>query len=86
MKRDAVAVIARYFPEAAALYAARGWALPRSIGRVYDAGLIERDLGFRCRTDFAAILSALRGGGPLPFEHDPNHASPAQQNSFLACD
>jgi len=86
LKRDAPAVIARYFPDAAQLYADRGWHLPRSIGRVYDAGLIERELGFRCRTDFAAILAALRDGGPLPFGHDPNYASPAQQNSFLACD
>jgi UDP-glucose 4-epimerase len=63
----------------------RGWHLPDSIGRVYDASLIERDLGFRCRTDFAAILSALRDGS-LPFEHDPNYTSPTQQDSFVACD
>ena len=86
LKRDASAVIARLFPEAAALYAARGWALPDSIGRVYDAARIERDLGFRCKTDFAAILAALRDGALLPFGHDPNYTSPAQQNSFLACD
>jgi UDP-glucose 4-epimerase len=86
LKRDARAVIARHFPEAAALYAARGWTLPDSIGRVYDAGLIERDLGFRCKTDFAAILLALRDGAPLPFGHDANYTSPAQQNSFVACD
>ena len=86
LKRDAPAVIARYFPDVAVLYAARGWSLPRSIGRVYDSGLIERDLGFRCQTDFAAILSALRNGAPPPFDHDPNYTSPAQQNSFVACD
>jgi UDP-glucose 4-epimerase len=85
LKRDARAVIAHYFPEAAALYAARGWTLPDSIGRVYDAGLIERDLGFRCRIDFAAVLSALRDGA-LPFAHDANYSSPAQQDSFVACD
>lgn len=78
LKRDAAAVIARHFPEAPALYAARGWVLPRSIGRVYDASLAERALGFRAKTDFAAVLAALRVGGPLPFAHDPGYASPKE--------
>ncbi len=86
LKADAPAVIARLFPEAAALYAERGWSLPASIGRVYDAARIERDLGFRCATDFAAVLTALREGRDHPFEHDPNYTSPAQQDSFVACD
>lgn len=86
LKRDARAVIARYFPDAAALYAARGWMLPTSVGRVYDAGRIERELGFRCKTDFGTILSALRDGAPLPVAHDANYTSPAQQDSFAACD
>ena len=76
LKTDAPAVIARHFPDAASLYAARGWSLPASIGRVYDAAAIERDLGFRCRTDFAAVLAALREGRPLPFTHDPAYTSP----------
>ena len=67
LKRDAAAVIARHFPDAPALFAARGWALPRVIDRIYDPGLIERDLGFCCATDFAALLDCLRNGGPLPF-------------------
>lgn len=79
LKRDAAAVIARAFPEAASLYAARGWTLPASIGRVYDAGLAERVLGFRCETDFAAVLAALRDGGPLPFAHDPAYVSPKER-------
>lgn len=77
LKRDAAAVIARHFPDAPALYAARGWTLPASIGRVYDAGHAARRLGFRCRTDFAAVLAALRDGGALPFAHDPAYVSPA---------
>ena len=76
LKLDAPAVIARHFPEAEALYAARGWRLPASIGRVYDAGLAERALGFRAKTDFAAILSALREKRPLPFAHDPDYLPP----------
>ena len=77
LARDAAAVIARVFPDAPALYAARGWTLPRRIGRVYDASHAERRLGFRARTDFAAILNALRHGAPLPFVHDPGYAGPA---------
>ncbi|MFE1599096.1 NAD-dependent epimerase/dehydratase family protein [Methylobacterium sp. ID0610] len=73
---DAASVVARLFPDAPDLYAARGWQLPRRIGRVYDAGLAERVLGFRCRTDFAAILDALREGRDPPFAHDPAYASP----------
>nr|WP_315383733.1 NAD(P)-dependent oxidoreductase [uncultured Sphingomonas sp.] len=78
LKRDAAAVIARAFPDAPALYAARGWTLPASIGRVYDSSLAERVLGFRCETDFAAVLAALREGAPLPFAHDPGYVSPKE--------
>ena len=76
---DAPAVISRYFPEAAKLYARAGWRLPRRIERVYDPSRIERELGFRCRTDFAAVLRALGRGGPLPFAHDPSYVSPKEQ-------
>jgi len=76
LKRDAPAVIGRYFPEAAALYAAQGWRLPKSIGRVYDASKIRRDLDFRCETDFAAVLAALKLGKPLPFANEPGYSSP----------
>lgn len=78
LKADALAVIARYFPDAPELYTARGWSLPASIGRIYDAGAIERDLGFRCATDFAAVLDSLRAGTPLPFAHDASYVSPQQ--------
>ncbi len=76
LKRDAVAVIARLFPDSPALYAARGWTLPATIGRVYDAGHAERRIGYRASTDFAAILAALREGRELPFAHDPSYTSP----------
>lgn len=77
LKVDAGAVIARYSPDAAALYAARGWTLPASIGRVYDASAMERELGFRCQTDFASVLEALHNGAPMPFAHDATYVSPA---------
>lgn len=78
LKRDALSVIGRHFPDAAAVYEKRGWSLPRSIGRVYDASRIERELGFRCMTDFPAVLEALRAGGPLPFDHDPDYVPPKE--------
>lgn len=73
---DAPAVIARYYPDAEALYQARGWHLPQRIDRVYDPSLAERLLGLRFRTSFATILQAMREGTPLPFQHDPEYVSP----------
>jgi UDP-glucose 4-epimerase len=73
---DAAGVVARYFPDAPALYAARGWRLPERIGRVYDSRLAERAIGFRCETDFGRVLAALRSGGPLPFAHEPDYVPP----------
>jgi hypothetical protein len=46
------------------------------IGRVYDPRHAERRLGFRCETDFAAILAALRDGRDMPFAHDADYISP----------
>lgn len=79
--RDAPAVIARHFPDAATLYARAGWTLPEHVDRIYDPGHAERVLGFRCRTDFAAVLEALRSGAELPFEHDPHYVSPLERTA-----
>lgn len=76
LARDARAVIARHFPDAADLYARHGWLLPERIERVYDPAKAERMLGWRARTDFASVLAALRRGDPLPFAHDPYWISP----------
>jgi nucleoside-diphosphate-sugar epimerase len=73
---DAPAVLARRYPEAAALYAACGWTLPERIERVYDPAKAERLLGWRAETDFAAIMQALRSAQPLPFAHNPDWISP----------
>ncbi|MFS2112265.1 NAD-dependent epimerase/dehydratase family protein [Sphingomonas sp. Sphisp140] len=78
IKIDAPAVIARHFPDAEQLYRMNNWELPRGIGRVYDAALAERRLGFRCETGFAEVLDALRAGRPLPFAHDPAYISPKE--------
>ncbi|UFN50991.1 NAD(P)-dependent oxidoreductase [Roseomonas sp. OT10] len=79
LRRDAAMVVARHFPEAPALYRRRGWSLPPRIGRVYDPGRAERLLGFRCETDFAAVLAALRDDAPLPFAHDADYLSPKER-------
>ncbi|QMW24586.1 NAD-dependent epimerase/dehydratase family protein [Sandaracinobacteroides saxicola] len=76
LKRDAAAVIARHFPDAAALYATRGWTLPASIGRVYDASRAEAVLGFRAVDDFASVLAALRRGEAPPVAHDADYVGP----------
>jgi nucleoside-diphosphate-sugar epimerase len=76
LKTDAAGVIARLFPDAVEVYARQGWRLPRTISRIYDAGLARSRLGFTCDTDFGAILGALRRGQALPFAHDPTFVSP----------
>lgn len=83
LKRDAAAVIRRYYPEAEPFYAARGWKLPEHIGRVYDASRLTRELGFRPATDFGSILTALKTGGPLPFRHDSGYVSPSTLGAAL---
>ena len=79
LMHDAPGVIGRYFPAAPALYQRAGWVLPRRIDRVYVSASAEAKLGFRCRTDFAAVLRALEQGGELPFAHDPSYVSPKER-------
>jgi len=76
---DAPAVIARHFPDAAAIYERAGWRLPQSIERVYDPSLAQCELGFRCRTGFREVLDALRDESPLPFAYDPTYVSPKER-------
>ena len=61
---DAPAVIERRCPGLAQSLAAMGWQLPRSIDRVYDSGLAQRELGF---IPHHGIESCLAGDwDPLP--------------------
>lgn len=82
---DARAVIARHFPDAPELYARMGWTLPVSLDRVYDPSRAGRRLGFRCRTDFRAVLDAIAAGGELPFAHDPAYVSPKERQGEEGC-
>lgn len=84
---DARAVIARHHPDAAEIYAAKGWVLPETIDRVYDPSRAERRFGWRAATDFGSVLAALRDGTELPFAHDPDYISPiiAQEREACMC-
>ena len=73
------AAIARHYPDAAELYAARGWALPDHIDRVYDPTHAAGVLGFRPSLDLSTVLAALRSGADLPFIHDPAYSSPQEK-------
>ncbi|OHD09817.1 NAD-dependent epimerase/dehydratase family protein [Sphingopyxis sp. RIFCSPHIGHO2_12_FULL_65_19] len=85
LARDARAVIARHYPDAADLYAAQGWHLPETIDRVYDPSRAERRFGWRAQSDFGSVLAALRGGDDLPFAHDPDYTSPIVRQERDAC-
>lgn len=78
LARDARTVISRYFPDAADLYARKGWQLPDRIDRVYDSSKAEALLGFRCSVDYARVLEALRNRTELPFDHDPAYVPPKE--------
>ncbi len=76
LKQDARSVIRELYPDAGDAYAAAGWDLPRTIGRVYDGARIVRDLGFRYETTFEAVLAALGRGDVSPVDHDAGYVSP----------
>lgn len=59
---DAPAVVARYFPDYPALYAKLGWTMFDRIDRVYDPSRAYDRMGFRCATDFRAMLDELAAG------------------------
>jgi len=56
LARDAARVIRRRAPALAVMCAARGWPLPASIDRVYDAARAERELGWRARHGHEAVF------------------------------
>ncbi|MBY6261279.1 NAD(P)-dependent oxidoreductase [Azospirillum sp. 412522] len=62
LRRDAAAVVHRLFPDAAALYAARGWRLFPGIDRVYVNRRARDELGWTPRHDFRRMLDSLAAG------------------------
>lgn len=61
---DAPAVIAARAPALAAAFAARGWALPPRIDRVYDAAQAVAKLGWRPRYGFDEVIAQYEAGSP----------------------
>jgi nucleoside-diphosphate-sugar epimerase len=55
---DAPPVLRARAPALVDVFAARGWTLPRTIDRVYDASRACRELGWRPRHGFDAVLDA----------------------------
>jgi UDP-glucose 4-epimerase len=62
LRRDAPSVVRRLFPDADAVYAARGWRMFPSIDRVYVNAKARADLGWRPAYDFRRALDRLAAG------------------------
>jgi UDP-glucose 4-epimerase len=60
LRMNAPEVVQRLFPQCAALFAARGWRLFRTIDRVYVNRLAMAELGWRPKYDFGHVLECLR--------------------------
>ncbi len=65
LRADAAAVAAERAGGWEAEYARRGWRMAASIDRVYDNALARRELGWRPRWDFAAVVARLKETGDL---------------------
>ena len=60
LKTDPKAAIQRHYPDAAQVFAARQWAFPSSIDRVYVVDKAERLLGYAPQHNFGELLAAGR--------------------------
>jgi nucleoside-diphosphate-sugar epimerase len=65
LRADAAAVARERVPGWEDEYARRGWRMVSGIDRVYDNGLARRELGWRPKWDFAAIVARLRETGDI---------------------
>ncbi len=57
--RNADDVIQEYAPNLAADFASRGWCLPKTLDRVYDSTLAQRELGWQPKYGYQSVLSLL---------------------------
>jgi UDP-glucose 4-epimerase len=64
LKVDAPSVLRRRAPRLAQVFAQRGWPLPRSIDRVYDASKARAELGWRTRYGFEEVIRLLDADSP----------------------
>ncbi|TFF38439.1 NAD-dependent epimerase/dehydratase family protein [Mucilaginibacter psychrotolerans] len=58
LKHNPRAVILKYYPQAEAIYTAKGWQFPQSIDRVYDCGKATRYFGYQPRYTFGFLLNS----------------------------
>lgn len=65
LRTDAAAVVRKYVSDYEAEYVRRGWTMTPSIDRVYVNERARRELGWRPRHDFAALLARMKAGGEL---------------------
>lgn len=65
LNTDAPAVVARYFPNYQAIFAARGYEMFPRIGRVYDNSRARHALGWRPKYDFAHVLDQIKAATPI---------------------
>lgn len=64
LQADAAALIRERVPALAAAFAARGWALPARIDRVYDSRRAQHELGWQPRHGWAEVLRQLDDESP----------------------
>lgn len=65
LRVDPGPVVAGIYPDFAKIYARRGYAMFRSIGRVYDSAKARAALGWQPVYDFARVLAQLDAGEPI---------------------
>lgn len=62
VREDAPSVVRALYPQCDALFAARGWRLFPTIGRVYVNALARFELGWSPKVDFGLVLDRLAAG------------------------
>lgn len=62
LRDDAPRVVRRLFPDYEQVYARRGWRMFPAVDRVYDNARARRELQWRPKYDFAAVLERLASG------------------------
>ena len=62
---NAAGLLRQTFPQAEALFAARGWRLPETLGRVYDSRLAKKALKWSPRISFEHLLLQMKEEAPL---------------------
>jgi nucleoside-diphosphate-sugar epimerase len=65
LRVDAPAVVSHRAPRWEDEYARRGWRMFPSIDRVYDNALARKELGWRPKWDFSAIVGRVREAGDI---------------------